>query len=197
MGLQGKIRVALVGDAGCGKTALAVKFSQSLFIDYYYPTESVQDFSGQIDTRKGARSLTVLDTSSTNEEIRALSYSCSNVVVVCFDLTRRETLESVENKWLPELHRNCPGIPFIIAGCKRDEMYSCVCQDGTCCCKLGEEELIALLTRTGASAYMDCSALEDENVDAVFGVATECVKPKPKKSAKRLVSTLMKKLTRV
>ena len=198
MGLPGKVRVALVGDAACGKTALAVKFSQNLFLDYHYPTESVEDFSGEVDTRKGVCSITVLDTSSTNEAIRALSYVYSNVVVLCFDLTRKETLESIESRWLPELRQHCPGVPFIIAGCKRDEACDgpagCVCEDGTCCCDLDEEELTALLSRTGASAYVDCSALSDENVEAVFGVAAECVHPKRRNSAKRLVASIKKKL---
>ena len=200
MTLQGKVRVALVGDAACGKTALAVKFTQNLFIDYYCPTESVEDFSSEIETRKGVCHLTVLDTSSSNEAVRGLSYVCSNTVVLCFDLTRKETLKSVESKWLPELNRNCPGVPFIIAGCKRDEMcdgpQGCVCEEGTCC-DLGEEELTELLSRTGASAYFDCSAVTDENVEAIFGVAAECVHPKRKNNAKRLVASIKKKLSRL
>lgn len=199
MGLQGKVRVALVGDAACGKTALAVKFSQNLFIDYHCPTDYVEDFSGEIDTRKGIRHLTILDTSSANEAVRSLAYECSDVAVLCFDLTDRETLESVEKKWMPELTKNCPGIPFIIAGCKRDEMCDgpagCVCERS--CCDLGEVELTALLSRTGASAYIDCSALTDENVETVFGVAAECAIPKRKKSAKRLVASIKKRLPRL
>ena len=200
MGSQGKVCVALVGDSACGKTALAVKFTQNLFIDYYSPTESVEDFSSEIEIRKGIFNLTVLDTSSNNEDIRPLVYSFSNAVALCFDLTRKETLQSIESKWLPELKRNCPGVPFIIAGCKRDEMCDgpegCVCEEGTCC-DLGEEELAALLLRTGASAYLDCSALTDENVEAVFGVAAECVHPKSKNIAVRLLASIKKKFSRL
>ena len=200
MGFNAKVRIALVGDAACGKTALTVKFTQNLFIDCYFPTHSVEDFSGEIDTRKGICNLTILDTSSNNEAVRSLSYMCSNVVVVCFDLTRSETLESIEKIWVPELNKYCRGIPFIIAGCKRDEMCDgpdgCVC-GGTCCGDLGEEELTALLSRTGASAYIDCSALTDENVEAVFGVAAECVNPKRRKGAKRFVASIKKKLSRL
>ena len=200
MGIQGKISIALVGDAACGKTALVVKFTQNLFIDYYCPTEAVDDFSSEIETRKGVCNITVLDTSSSNEEIRSLAYVYSSAVVLCFDLTRKETLKSIENKWLPELRRNCPRTPFIIAGCKRDEMCDgpegCICEEGTCC-DLGEEELTTLLLRTGASAYIDCSALTDENVEAVFGVVTECVKPKRRNNAKRLVASIKKKLSRL
>ena len=197
MGYEGnKVRVALVGDAACGKTALAVKFTQNLFLDYHSPTEYVEDFSGEIDTRKGRCNLTILDTSSTNEAVRKLAYECSNVVVVCFDLTDSETLESIESKWVPELTKTCHGVPFIIAGCKRDEMCDGPegCDCGGTCCNLGEAELTALLSRTGASAYIDCSALTDDNVEAVFGVATECVNPKRRNSAKRLVASIKKKL---
>lgn len=200
MSFGGKLRVALIGDEACGKTALAVKFTQNLFIDYHCPTEHVEDFSGEIDTRKGLCNLTIFDTSSNDEAVRALSYVCSNAVVVCFDLTRVETLESIESKWVPELKKHCPGVPFIIAGCKRDVMCDgvdgCVCRGGACC-DFGEAELTELLSRTGATAYIDCSALTDENVEAVFGVATECVNPKRRNSAKRLVASIKKKLSRL
>lgn len=200
MGLQGKVRVALVGDVACGKTALAVKFSQNLFIDTHCPTEYVEDFSGAIGTRKGICNITVLDTSSSNGAVRFLAYECSDVVVLCFDLTDRETLESIEKKWIPELTKICPSVPFIIAGCKRDEMCDgpegCVCE-GSCCCDLDEGELTALLSRTGANAYIDCSALTDENVETVFGVAAECVIPKRKNSAQRLVASIKKRLPRL
>ena len=78
-----------------------------------------------------------------------------------------------------------------------DGPEGCVCKEGTCC-DLGEEQLTALLSpRTGASAYIDCSALAGENVDTVFGVAAESVKPKQKKGAKRLVASIKKMLSRV
>lgn len=199
MTFEGKLRMALIGDEACGKTALAVKFTQNLFIDYYCPTEHVEDFLGEIETRKGLCNLTILDTSSLSDEaVRALSYACSHVAIVCFDLTRAETLESVETHWVPELKKHCPDTPFIIAGCKRDEMCDddegCVC--GGACCDFGEAELTELLSRTGATAYIDCSALTDENVEAVFGVAAECVNPRKRRnSARRLVASIKKKLS--
>ena len=199
MGFEGKVRVVLVGDAACGKTALAVNFSQNLFIDYHHPTEYVEDFSGELDTRNGVCNLTILDTSSNHEReaVRSLAYECCDAVVACFDLTDIETLESLESKWLPEMKRNRPGVPFILAGCKRDEMCDGPCVCGGACCDLGEEELISLLSHTGARAYIDCSALTGENVEAVFGVAIECVIPKRKNSAKRLVASIKKKLSRL
>ena len=196
MGLDGKVRVVLVGDAACGKTSLAVRLSQNIFIDYHCPTDYVEDFSAEIGTRKGTRGLTILDTSS-DDSVRSLAYKCCDVVVVCFDLTDSSTLENVESKWLPELEENCPGVPFILAGCKRDDMCDgpegCVC--GGACCDLNEKELIAFLSRTGASAYIDSSALTGENVEAVFGLAAECTVPKRKNSAKRLVASIKKRLS--
>ena len=202
MGFQSKVRVALVGDTSCGKTSIAVKFTQNIFIDYHSPTEYVEDFTAEIDTRKGLCSITVLDTSSSSdsEEVRSLAYECCSVVVICFDLTDRRTLESIKKKWLPELGEKRRSVPFIIAGCKRDQMCEegpngCVC--GGRCCSLSDEELTALISRTGAEAYIECSAFADENVDAVFGMAAECaLHPRRRKNAKRLVASIKKKLSR-
>lgn len=197
MGFEDKARVVLVGNTGCGKTSLVVRFSHDIFIDYDCPSESMEDFSAEIGTRKGKCNLVILDTFSL-PTVRSLAYKSSDVVVVCFDLTDRSSLESVESKWLPELERNCPGLPFILAGCKRDEMCDgpegCVCRRGSCC-QLTEKELIALLSRTGADAYIDCSAFTGENVEAVFGGAVECVLSKKKRSAKKLVSSIKKRLS--
>ena len=197
MSFDNKVRVVLVGDLACGKTSLAVRQSQDLFIDYHCPTDYVEDFSTEVVTRKGRRSITILDTSP-DHSVRSLAYKCCDVVVVCFDLTDSSTLESVENKWLPELEENCHGVPFILVGCKRDEMCDgpegCMCAGGACC-DLSEKELIAFISRTGASAYIDCSALTGENIDAVFGLAAETTLSKRKKGAKRLVASIKKKLS--
>ena len=185
-----KKKIVLVGDAGCGKSALAVKLTENMFLDYYEPTD-FENFHTEIRTAKGNCSLTILDTSGNHEQenVRALTYKGCDAVVICFDLTNEESLASVEKAWLPELKAHCPNVPVYIAGCKRDAM----CTNGSCncgesCCTLSESELLCIIERTGAVAYTECSAAlgEDDGVEGLFQVVVETSSQKKKSKAKML-----------
>ena len=194
-----KKRITLVGDKCCGKTSLSVCVSEEMFLEYNHPSQYVDDFSAEIGHGGARRELTILDTSSDGPS-RARAYSCCDAVVICFDLTNSSSLESVESKWLQELEENCPGVPFIIAGCKRDLMCErsdgCMCSTGACC-DLAEDDITALLLRAEACAYMECSALTGENVEDVFGLAVQCARHRRRNSAKKLIDTIKTKSRRL
>ena len=192
-----KKRVVLVGDSGCGKSALAVKLTENMFLDLYEPTE-FEDFQTEVRTAKGNCKLTLLDTSGCHDygNVRSLTYKGCDAVIICFDLTDSATLDSVESFWLPELKSHCPNTPIYISGCKRDAMCSdskgCTC--GSNCCTQSEKELLDIIERTGAVAYTECSAAYDvdEGVDALFQVVIETSSQKKKMGAKKMMSKLKK-----
>ena len=185
-----KKNIVLVGDAGCGKSALAVKLTENMFLDYYEPTD-FDNFQTEIRTAKGSCNLTILDTSGCHdqENVRALTYKDCDAVVICFDLTNEESFASVEKTWLPELKTHCRNVPFYIAGCKRDSMCtSGPCNCGKSCCTLSESKLLSIIERTGAVAYTECSAAlgEDDGVEGLFQVVIETSSQKKKSKAKIL-----------
>ena len=192
---ESKKRIVLVGDARCGKTSLAVRMSQDLFVDFYSPTD-FDDFSAEFQTKKGSCKLTVLDTAGRHDEteIRSLAYKGCDAVIVCFDLTNQSTLDSVETHWLPELKEYCPGVPFYFAGLKRDAMCKGRCTCGGDCCTQNEEELMAIIEKTGAVAYIECSAATGASVEDAFQIILDTVPtPKRKTSAKKVMASLKKK----
>ena len=196
-----KKRVVLVGDSGCGKSALAVKLTENMFLDVYEPT-AFEDFQTELRTAKGNCKLTLLDTSGCHDygNVRSLTYKGCDAVIICFDLTDSATLESVESFWLPELKTHCPNTPLYITGCKRDAMCSdsadgMGCNCGGNCCTQTEKELLDIVERTGAVAYTECSAAYnvDEGVDGLFQVVIEtCSMQKKKVGAKKMMSKLKK-----
>ena len=194
-----KKRFVLVGDVYCGKTALAVRLSHDIFLGCDYIPTDFDNFTADVYTKHGRCHLTILDTSGECDEndfsVRSMAYDGCDGVIVCFDLTDRDTLDSVESKWLPELSKRCPGVPFYIVGCKRDAMCEgtegCVC--GANCCVQTEKEVMELIERTGTVAYIECSARSSENVVTLFKVASETVTACKKTSAKKLVASLKKK----
>lgn len=196
-----KKQVVLVGDAYCGKTALAARLSQDLFLSEYVPTD-FDDFLAEVNTKLGVCQLTVLDTCGEHEDInvRSMAYKGCDAVIICFDLTDLRTLENVEAKWVPEVLKYCPGVPFYIAGCKRDAMCDaaegCVC--GARCCTQSDKDLVELVERTGAVAYTECSALTFENVEELFQTVAEVSPSKRKNSTgKKIMSSLKKKSKRL
>lgn len=194
-----KKRVVLVGDSGCGKSALAVKLTENMFLDIYQPTE-FDDFQTEVRTAKGNCKLTLLDTNGCHSygNVRSLTYKGCDAVIVCFDLTDASTLESVETFWVPELKAHCPNTPLYIAGCKRDAMCSDSSSEGcTCggnCCTQTEKELLDIIERTGAVAYTECSAAYDidEGIEGLFQVVIETSTQKKKMGAKKMMSKIKK-----
>ncbi len=186
-------QIVLVGDAECGKTALAVKVSENFFNDFYQPT-SFENFQAEIPTNKGRCQVTIMDTSGRHEHthLRELAYKDCDAVIVCFDLTYKSSLESVEAKWVPELKEHCPQVPIYIVGCKRDIMCEKTCCCGQNCCMQTEEELLSIVSRTGAVAYFECSAAEpisEDGVEPLFKIVVES----SGKTKKRSILTSIKK----
>ena len=187
-------RVALVGDSGCGKSALAFKLSENIFLDFYEPT-GFDDFQTEVWTTLGLCDLTILDISGNHQDrdVRAMTYKSCDAVIICFDLCDKTTLTIVEKFWLPELKKYCPNMPHYIVGCKRDAMCEKDCICGYNCCTQTEKELLQVVQRTGAVAYAECSALtQDSGVEDLFKVVIETSNQKRRNSAQKMMSKIKK-----
>ncbi len=47
----------------------------------------------------------------------------SDVVLMCFDVGRRSSLDNCREMWLPQIRRFCPNTPIILVGCKNDVRF--------------------------------------------------------------------------
>jgi len=164
--LNGCKKVVVVGDSGCGKSALAVRLTENVFLESYQPTD-FEGFRTEILTSKGKHQLSLLDTSGSHamafSKVRSLAYRDCDAVVICFDLTEQSTLTSVEEFWIPEALQHCPSVPLFLVGCKKDATCStdaCSCSQN-CCMQRSEKEVLEFLTRTGVAAYAECSSAVD------------------------------------
>lgn len=191
-----KKRVLLVGDTCCGKSALAFKLTQNLFLDLYQPT-GFDDFQTELWTPLGLCDLTILDISGDHrdKDIRARMYNSCDAVVICFDLCKQATLASVEEFWLPEVKQYCANIPIYIAGCKKDAACKAICNcNSRDCCVQTDGELLKFMDKTGAVAYTECSArATDSGVEDWFSAVVESSHQKKTNNAKRMLSILRKR----
>ncbi|KAF0457169.1 Cell division control protein 42 [Gigaspora margarita] len=105
------------------------------------------------------------------ERLRPFSYSKAGVVLICFSVTSPTSFENVKEKWFPEVHRYCPGIPYLIVGTQielRDDplVIEKLSQQGMRPITFEQGENLA--QELGAIKYVECSVLTPKSVDNVF-----------------------------
>ncbi|XP_019360980.1 PREDICTED: rho-related GTP-binding protein RhoN, partial [Gavialis gangeticus] len=110
------------------------------------------------------------------DNVRPLAYPDSDAVLICFDISRPETLDSVLKKWQGETQEFCPNAKIVLVGCKLDMRT-----DLNTLRELSKQRLIPvtheqgsmLARQIGAVAYVECSSKVSENsVRDVFHVTT-------------------------
>ena len=105
------------------------------------------------------------------DRLRPLSYPQTDVFLVCFSVTSPASFENVKEKWFPEVHHHCPGVPCLIVGTQVD-----LRDDSQVIEKLARqkqrpvaiEQGERLARELGAVKYVECSALTQKGLKNVF-----------------------------
>ena len=101
--------------------------------------------------------------------------------LVCFSVTSPASFENVKEKWFPEVHHHCPGVPCLIVGTQID-----LRDDPQVLEKLARqkqrpvtpEQGERLAREIGAVKYVECSALTQKGLKNVFDeVSLACSRP--------------------
>ncbi|XP_043866763.1 ras-like GTP-binding protein Rho1 isoform X2 [Drosophila mojavensis] len=122
------------------------------------------------------------------DRLRLLSYPDTDVIVMCFSIDLPDSLENIQDKWIPEVKHFCPNVPIILVGNKRDLRH-----DPDTIRELSLQKQQPVQTEQGftmaeivnAFAYLECSAKMQEGVREVFETATRAslqVKKRKKRS---------------
>lgn len=105
------------------------------------------------------------------DRLRPLSYPQTDVFLVCFSVTSPASFENVREKWFPEVHHHCPGVPCLIVGTQTDLRDDPSVRD-----KLGKQKMTPvrkedgerMAKELGAVKYVECSALTQYKLKDVF-----------------------------
>lgn len=108
------------------------------------------------------------------DRLRPLSYPQTDVFLVCFSVCSPASFENVKEKWFPEVHHHCPGVPCLIVGTQCD-----LRNESSIVEKLARQrqkpvtvEMGERLARElGAIKYVECSALSQKGLKNVFDEA--------------------------
>uniref|UniRef100_A0A8D3C902 Rho-related GTP-binding protein RhoN-like n=1 Tax=Scophthalmus maximus TaxID=52904 RepID=A0A8D3C902_SCOMX len=143
----------------------------------YVPTV-FENYTASFEIDKQRIELNMWDTSGSAyyDNVRPLAYPDADAVLICFDISRPETLDSVLKKWQGETQEFCPSAKVVLVGCKLDMRT-----DLNVMRELSKHRLIPvtheqgtnLARQIGAVAYAECTSKYSENsVRDVFHVTT-------------------------
>lgn len=105
------------------------------------------------------------------DRLRPLSYPQTDVFLVCFSVTSPASFENVREKWFPEVHHHCPGVPCLIVGTQVDLREEQSVKE-----KLAKQKMTPvtkdqgdrMARELGAVKYVECSALTQFKLKDVF-----------------------------
>ena len=105
------------------------------------------------------------------DRLRPLSYPQTDVFLVCFSVTSPASFENVREKWFPEVHHHCPGVPCLIVGTQTDLRDDPQVREKLAKQKMQpvrKEDGERMAKELGAVKYVECSALTQYKLKDVF-----------------------------
>lgn len=132
--------------------------------------------------------------------MRSLSYDNTDVVVLCFSVDSKDSLENVESKWVGEIQENCPGVKLVLVALKCDLRENSEEDEDAAApaAAVGEgaqrekkpmityDEGLEIARRIKALRYLECSAMRNRGVNEAFTEAARValsVKPSGEKDS--------------
>eukprot|EP01121_Diplochlamys_sp_Union-15-3_P019852 TRINITY_DN757_c0_g1_i1.p1 TRINITY_DN757_c0_g1~~TRINITY_DN757_c0_g1_i1.p1 ORF type:complete len:201 (+),score=29.90 TRINITY_DN757_c0_g1_i1:78-680(+) len=116
------IKVLTIGDAGCGKTSLILKFVDDVFLESPSYTANIDFKVKEMEVKGKKVRFSVYDTAG-QERFRTITssyYRGADVILLCFNIALKDTFENL-SKWLDEISRYAKEhITIILVGCKSD-----------------------------------------------------------------------------
>ena len=114
-------KAIIVGDGGCGKTAVVVRFSKGFFKEKYKLTIGVEFAVKNLTLNNNVVKLQIWDTGGQErfQYVRPLYYKGAMGCIILFDLTNRASFEHIP-KWIEEVEKEAGKIPMLLVGNKLD-----------------------------------------------------------------------------
>lgn len=163
------VKCVCVGDCAVGKTCMLVSYISDTFPTEYVPT--VFDNHTVDVVRNGASvKLHLWDSAGHHsyDRLRPLSYTNTDIFIVCYSVRSPTSLENVTAKWVPEIRAHCPNTPFLLVGTQCDVRTDKSEQDRLRYTLIDRVRAEQVGARTGATLVMECSAKTQKGLKDVF-----------------------------
>ncbi|GJC97714.1 ras family protein [Colletotrichum higginsianum] len=130
--------------------------------------------------------LSLWDTAGQEEfdRLRSLSYgrvihkdgpNDTDLIMLCYSVDSKDSLENVESKWVGEIADNCPGVKLVLVALKCDlreadneEEEGAEGQQREKRPMINYEQGLEVARRINALRYLECSAMRNRGVNEAF-----------------------------
>lgn len=104
-----------------------------------------------------------------DDRVRPLVYPDSGIIVICFSVDDPKSLQSVTERWYPEVAHFAQGVPILLLACKTDlrlpqEGVEGVDSTVKAASDVRSVQAHAVADVIGAVRYLECSALMNQGV---------------------------------
>jgi len=194
------IKCVVVGDGGVGKTSLLISYTTNTFSTEYIPTV-FDNYSTSVMVDGKPINLGLWDTAGQDDydRLRPISYPQTDVFLITFSVNAPSSFANVATKWAPELVHYCPNTPIVLVGTKTDAREKDL-KNAANNVQIGGKKLPFVTPEQGfemakqinAVKYLECSALTQKGLKAVFDEAIRSVTaPSPQSKPVKSRCTLL------
>eukprot|EP00808_Paulinella_micropora_P018510 g69224.t1 len=183
------IKCVVVGDGAVGKTCLLISYTTNAFPGEYIPTV-FDNYSANVMVDGKPVNLGLWDTAGQEDydRLRPLSYPQTDVFIMAFSIISPSSFDNIKSKWYPEIQHHAPNVPILLVGTKSDlrddnQTKSNLAAKGLSV--IGAEQGARMAQECQCVKYMECSALTQENLKAVFDEAIRAALNKPTTKKKK------------
>ncbi|XP_062568645.1 cell division control protein 42 homolog [Saccostrea cucullata] len=153
------VRCTVVGDGFVGKSSVIKKFIGGQFSSEYVATIK-DEYSSKVYANGDVYDLHVTDIAGEHEDLSSLP--TPDVFVVCFSLVDKDSMDSIENFWLPKVRSLGKHIPLVLVATQSDLRKEN--ENGHISTENGQK-----ISKTlGTESYVECSAKMNLGIQEVF-----------------------------
>eukprot|EP00029_Vermamoeba_vermiformis_P010212 TRINITY_DN531_c0_g1_i1.p1 TRINITY_DN531_c0_g1~~TRINITY_DN531_c0_g1_i1.p1 ORF type:complete len:198 (+),score=35.04 TRINITY_DN531_c0_g1_i1:101-694(+) len=183
------VKCVCVGDGAVGKTSILLSYSQNILPGDYNPT-IFDNYAVTVMVDGKPYYMTLWDTAGQEDysRLRPLSYPQTDVFIVCYSIVNPTSFINVRDKWIPEIKHYCPDTPFILCATKLDlrdstDALSRLAQRQQQ--PISYDQGMQMAKDLNAAKFMECSAMTQKGLHAVFNEAIRSVEANNKEARKK------------
>ena len=157
-------KITILGDAAVGKTSLISQFVEGSFQEDYKPTLGANIVRKDVNLDNARVRLIMWDLAGQEKDqvVRSMYFQGCQGALLVYDVTRYNTLENINNKWLRDFKKHVKKKgAFILIGNKSDLKDQRVIPT-----ERGKE----LAIKIKASHFIETSAKLGENIEEAFSL---------------------------